>query len=234
MRKLWFYTMDIILPCRCLLCGNSILPPRENVYNVCRCCREKVLFPKGKGCVKCSMSLISEIEICTRCREQKFHLQENYSLCEYRDVIKELIYFYKFRAKRTLAFFFAEMLNAYLSRKKKDLSVIPVPSARSNVRKRGWDHIREIAFVLHNRYGVPVLTCLERKGKVTQKGLSSKDRFTNIMGKIICTHPHKLIGIKEVVLLDDIFTTGATANECTRVLLDNGIKKVSVVTIALD
>ncbi|MBN1798997.1 MAG: ComF family protein [Spirochaetales bacterium] len=233
-KKYWFYALDVVLPCRCLVCGQSLLPPRKNEYNMCRCCQEKIVILKGKRCIKCSMPLISEVEICTRCREREFHFEENYSICEYRGIIKELIYFYKFKAKRTLAVLFAKLLYNYLSLKKQNLLVIPIPSTRSNIRKRGWDHIKEIAFVLHNRYRVPVLYCLKREGKLTQKGLNSKDRFTNILGKVTCTHPQKLAGIREVVLLDDIFTTGATASECARVLLGNGIKKVSVLTIALD
>ncbi len=184
--------------------------------------------------MKCSIPLISEAEICTRCREQCYHFICNYSLCEYRDIIKELIYFYKFKAKQSLAFFFAELLYKYLSRKKQKFFLVPIPSIRSNVRKRGWDHIKGITRVLHNRYRIPVLSCLKRKGGVTQKDLSSRDRFANVLGKVFCIHPQKLIGIREAVLLDDIFTTGATANECARVLLNNGIKKVSVLTIALD
>jgi competence protein ComFC len=201
---------------------------------MCRECQGKVVFIKGRRCIKCSVSLISEAKICTRCREREYYFTQNYALCEYRDTIKDLIYFYKFKAKRTLCFFFAELLYKYLSLKKTKYLLIPVPSMQHNVRKRGWDHMRLIARVLHNRYRIPVLSCLKRKGWITQKELSSRERFENIVGSISCTHGQQLIGLQEAVLLDDIFTTGATANECARVLIDNGVKEVSVLTVALD
>jgi competence protein ComFC len=228
------FFLEIVFPSRCLLCGELLLPGGNNRCHLCPECKTKLVPIQGKRCMKCSTQLISENEICTRCRTQHYHFTRNYSLFEYRDVIKELLYYYKFKAKQKLAVFFAELIYPYLKTMEERSIIIPIPSRRRNVRKRGWDQIKTIGRILQNHYKLPVHFCLKRRGGLAQKELNIEDRFKNIYGKIVCKPLDRLKGVQKAILLDDIFTTGATANECARVLLNQGVKEVSVFTIALD
>jgi competence protein ComFC len=226
--------LNFMFPCRCLACGKVLAASARERYHLCPACRKKITFLSGRRCIKCSIPLISEERVCTRCREQEYFFRHNHSLCEYRGIVKELIYFYKFKARQNLGFLFAEILGAYLDTEKQGLPVIPVPSKPANIRKRGWDHMKNLVRILRRDYGVPVLDCLKRKGGASQKELDKKERFRNIRGKIHHTGGHGLETVERAVLLDDIFTTGATASECARVLIRGGLKEVSVVTLALD
>jgi len=203
-------------------------------YPLCMMCIEKVKFIEGVRCKKCSMLLISENEICTRCREIDYHFLSNYSLFEYRGLVKELIYQYKFKAKKRLAYLFSEYLSVIINKWFNNMIVIPVPAQRKSIIKRGWDHVAVIAEILGKKYGIKVINCLKKKRVIPQKELGELERFKNIKGKIILKTRCLPWIFKEIVLLDDIFTTGATLNECSHVLKEYGVKKIYCITIAID
>jgi competence protein ComFC len=189
---------------------------------------------RGGRCARCSMPLISAEYICTRCRDQEYAFSCNHSLYEYTGIVRELLYHYKFKARRSLGFLFAELLGEYLNAEKRGVPVIPVPSRPANVRKRGLDHMKHLARILSADHGVRVLDCLARRGGSSQKELGKKERFRNIRGTIRVGGGFDPQTITRAVLLDDIFTTGATVSECARVLKSRGLREVSVVTLALD
>ena len=98
---------------------------------------------------------------------------------------------------------------------------------------KGWEHIEYISAILKNKYKLPVQNLLTRKGKKAQKTLSREERAQNLRKNIrIKRNIRKLP--ETVVLLDDIFTTGTTINECAGILKEAGVKKIFSLTIAID
>ena len=171
-----------------------------------------------------------------RCRERSFPFRMNFSLYSYEGPIKEILHQYKFHNQRALANLFAALLSSRLRASFGEDPLVPVPARPANRRKRGWDHVGVIAEVLRTRYGYTVVPLLGRSGGAAQKSLDFEHRTTNLRGRI---HLSRCPGSgktapKRVILLDDIFTTGATAGECSRILLASGIEEVNVVTIAVD
>ncbi len=230
--------LEILFPGRCLICGKSLLFQGKPFYPACPACLEELRpVENRKRCRKCSVPLISEREICTRCREREYEFSSNYSLFEYSGIMKELIYQYKFKNRKRVALVFAGLIAAEIGKKYRNLPVVPVPARKSTLRQRGWDHLEVIAGVLEKYYRIPVLRLLKRRGKVPQKGLGYRERMINIRGGIILAERMKT-NISpfpgRVVLLDDIFTTGSTVNECACILHGAGIKDVQVLTLALD
>ena len=181
----------------------------------------------------CSTALLSESALCTRCRDVEYAFLSSFSVFEYREDIKELIYQYKFRGRRRVALLFAHFLADAYERMYSGVSIVPVPARPVSVRKRGWDHVGVIASILGNRLSVPVIRCLERMGGSPQKSLDFHERRRNLRGKIRLKRRHRLLP-RHVVLLDDVFTTGATVDECARVLVGAGAGKVNVLTVARD
>ncbi len=156
--------------------------------------------------------------------------------------MRELIYQYKFRNHRRLGLYFALWLaRAYRTRYAGE-PLVPVPFRPSGKRQRGWDHIECILDHLEHIYRIPVQPLLVRDNGRQQKRLDFEGRMGNLKGRVrmrgAATHPFAGGSLSRlpasVVLLDDIFTTGATASECGRVLREAGIDKVSVLTIAID
>ena len=237
-----------LFPQACLLCGAPFLfesvdeAPDAAAIPLCRLCHRTIQPLEGRRCERCSQPLTSESTLCLRCREREFWFDGNWSLFAYDGAVRELIYQYKFRNHRRLGRYFALWLARGYQARYAGLPVVPVPFRPSGKRKRGWDPIECILSHLNHTYRIPVQPLLVRANGRQQKCLDFEGRMGNLKGRVrmragsigppASNPPFHLPG--SVVLLDDIFTTGATASECSRVLREAGIAKVSVLTIAID
>jgi len=225
--------LELLFPGHCLLCGTSLLNaerPTEAAgcfTPVCRSCLESLRPLQGRRCRRCSAPLIGARDLCTRCRKRSYHFRDNLSLFAYSDAVKELLYQYKFKQRRRVAPLLAYFLASAYWEHFSGLPLVPVPG------RRVPDHIERICRILERKHDVPVRRLLSRRGGVPQKSLDYARRCRNIRGTIACQR-HGSSPAAEVVLLDDVFTSGATASECARVLVSGGIESVRVLTFALD
>lgn len=115
----------------------------------------------------------------------------------------------------------------------KQFMLIPVPLHPVRLKEREFNQSVIIASVINSKLGIPVFTDVLFRQHYTkpQVGLAYKERKENIAGAF--TVPNKaVIKGKEIILVDDVFTTGSTVNECAKVLKKNGAAKVFVVTVA--
>ena len=203
-------------------------------FTVCTSCIAKLKPITGqRRCKVCSINLVSESEICTHCREREYAFGANYSLFAYQGMIKELIYQFKFKNRKRVALVLAHFLSKELIERFRNIAVIPVPARKSTLRKRGWDHMEAISRILENDYSIHIYRFLERKGDIPQKALSYNQRIQNIR-ETIFIRKKRIFNMEHALLLDDIFTTGATVSECARVLRGEGINRVDVLTLAID
>ncbi|MBB6478820.1 ComF family protein [Spirochaeta isovalerica] len=109
------------------------------------------------------------------------------------------------------------------------------PASAAKKRKKGWDQVEQICGVLKKTNRFKVVQVLKKKSATGQKMLSLEDRKKNLKGKIHCTlNGASLIQEKNILLIDDVFTTGATADECSSVLKKNGASRVVSLTVAVD
>jgi ComF family protein len=235
--KLGRTLLEIIYPRCCICCGDPLLFRGSLRFPICASCEQSLtLIEAERRCFVCSIPLISELQCCTRCCERRFSFTSNFSLYEYRGAIRQIISQFKFSNRRSLAALIARLLRPELERRFEGLPVIPVPGSRRSVRRRGWDPMLEVARALHRTAGTETLALLVRRDGRPQKGLHYQERMENIRGTIQLRRPGRsAVGLPaRVVLLDDIFTSGATADECTRVLLSAGVREVSVLTLAME
>ncbi len=225
--------LDMLFPGKCLLCGENLIFKNEPFFPVCSSCFNRLKpIAAVKRCRVCSIPLVSEIETCTRCRERSFAFTSNFSLFEYRGLMKELIYQYKFRGRRRVALILSRFLAEEILKNYSGISVVPVPARKYTLRRRGWDHIELILKIMEKSFGIQILKLLKRKGNIPQKALDYQMRVENIRGTIYLKKKHN--PKSSVILLDDIFTTGATVDECARILGNAGIEKIDVLTLAID
>jgi ComF family protein len=205
-------------------------------YPVCDQCLDTLESVRGERCSVCGRALVSEIETCTGCRLRDYPFTSNRSLFEYRGRVKELIHQYKFAGRRRVGLVMADQIAEVLSRDYRDCPIVPVPPRPSVKRERGWDQIEWICRFLERRYKREVLRYLSRSGGEPQKALSYEQRQINMARAKVefSGDARRLMQVPGVVLLDDIFTTGATAGECTRVLREAGASRVYVLTYAQD
>ena len=111
-------------------------------------------------------------------------------------------------------------------------AIVPVPLHRQRERERGFNQAEILASVLGNRLRRPVLrTALERiRATPPQRG-KPRERIRNVRGAFGVGKPEK-IKDRTLLLVDDVFTTGATVNECAKILMKAGARRVLVYTLA--
>lgn len=179
-------------------------------------------------------------------RGRKTENESVYALFDYRDeIIRHMIWALKYRRNRKVAKIFAQILYDFLIEEFSDLSVysdfnrpllIPIPLFKKRQRKRGFNQTeilsREIAAIGGESF-CALYTDLLKKVKDTpsQTSLERHKRLENVIGVFAVTDT-KNIKNRNIVLLDDVTTTGATLNEARKVLLGAGAKSVVGVALA--
>ncbi len=224
--------LNFIIPERCVICGDIIIE-QNKFYPLCSGCESELKPNKIKFCSICSYPLISETSKCLRCRNRDFNFINNRALFNYSGKIKELIYQYKFSNYKAISFYFAKLLSNILIQKYSNIIIVPVPGRKIVKKQKGWEHIDFICTILKKNYKLPVQNLLERKGKKAQKTLTREKRAENLRKSIRIKRNIRILP-ETVVLLDDIFTTGITINECAGILKEAGVKEIFSLTIAID
>lgn len=220
----------------CLSCGKLSYD-----VPVCAECRKKlegyVGFDSGARCSKCGKVLISEIGTCLECREHHSlsSLDALYPLHSYLQWKKDLAFAWKMEGQRRLSPLFANLLYAALrSLGLEKKAVVPVPPRPGKLKSEGWDQIDELSRILSKKHGVRVLPLLERKTSTEQKKLGRDERI-GAAGAVyaLSSQTKEAFEIlpEEVVLLDDIVTTGATMEKCAWLLRGAGVRKVSGIAL---
>jgi ComF family protein len=150
--------------------------------------------------------------------------------------LQAAIHRWKYEGKTHLTSFFAEWmaegLNRYWELHSLDL-LIPVPLHPQRLRERGFNQALLLVKELSRRTDTPYLKTILKKRKPTlpQVNLTGVEREKGLRGAFHVTEKEELSG-KSVLLVDDVYTTGATVNECSKVLVRGGAKKVNVLTLA--
>ena len=241
LNKLFSAIFDFFFPLQCSLCGAIIRSENSKLF--CKNCAE--IIPESytssvNRCRVCSRELISEIGICSICRKREYYFTQNISLWDYNnDYIKTLIHNYKFKDKKKIGAFFAcSIFKIYNSNADfKDIPLIPAPCSRKRIIKYGWDHMKYLSSILSKKYGIKTFNIFTKKKTKDQKELDYKKRQTSLLNQIkVCDkNLSKCLKISNTaIFIDDVLTTGATANYCSKLLLEHGLKKIIVITLALD
>jgi ComF family protein len=158
------------------------------------------------------------------------------ALGAYEGSLREAIHRWKYEGKTYLTPFFAEWMEEGLNRHWGPHSLdllIPVPLHTQRLRERGFNQALLLVKELSRRTGIPYRKTILQKKKPTipQVNLSGTEREKGLRGAFQVIGKEELLG-KSVLLVDDVYTTGATVNECSKVLLRGGAERVNVLTLA--
>ncbi|MBI9108915.1 MAG: ComF family protein [Spirochaetales bacterium] len=232
---------DLILPNSCALCGASLCLENSAgrdvpLCNACRIAADEALYINSysslRRCRSCGYPLTSENSDCLSCRDKDWNFQSSLSLFLYNGIGRDLICSYKFENRRGLASYFADLILRYHQINHSDAVIIPVPFRPASKRKRGWDHIEEITSLLKKNKTVEISPCLRRDNGPAQKTMNYNKRLLNLNDRIHFNS--KLRPPLKALLLDDVFTTGATLDYCAGVLKEAGTVEIYCLAIALD
>lgn len=204
---------------------------------LCRDCEKSIKKLEPPLCSKCSKPLdySESSDICKECFSQERHFETSKSLYVYDGLIKKAIYSYKYYNKPYFNKLFGNMLLDYM----KSINytsfdfVTSVPLHPSKMRKRGYNQSELLARHISNNLRITYLDALKRTKKTLKQSEQSKEeRRKNLKGAFTAKRCAEKTINSQVLLVDDIYTTGSTVEECSKVLLDFGVSKVYVITIA--
>jgi len=202
--------------------------------NVCGIC-EKIC--KDDLCKKCEIKLNNIMKLKIDIYKNK-NFRKHLYLFKYEGIIKEKLIKFKFNEKPYIYKSFVKILikNKKVCRFLKSYDIIiPVPIHYNRKVIRGYNQSdlisKEIAKSLNIKYEDKVI--FKKINNKPQSTKNKEERKVNVIGAYYCKNGHRIYG-KKVLILDDIYTTGSTVNECSKVLKLAGAKSVDVITIAKD
>ena len=238
---LHLHLIDILYPPRCHLCSRFLYPT------------EATLDPKYL-CTECRASLAPVTHpLCTVCGNPfpasagQDHLCENclrsnpwYDLVRapylYSGPLMEAVQRFKYKSEThlisTLGPLLSSFAGGYISHPQ-GIMIIPVPLHRRRLRERGFNQSLLLARAVSSHLGAKLdfLTLVRRRYTAAQTGLSKEKRKKNVKDAFLVVNPERVKG-EVILLVDDVFTTGHTLNECARTLKRSGARTVICLTLA--
>ncbi len=229
-------TLDLFSPPVCFLCHN---PTHRKRRALCWDCLRKSLLVADGLCDVCgvrAMGAVPAAFTCSDCaRDTPAFLQARAATIFAGD-IRRLVHLFKYQKSLWLCNDFADLLHGcFLTHYSADMFdlIVPVPISIAKFWRRHYNQSEFLARELSHRVALPLLSgALARKGApVSQTTLTRHQRAVNVAHAFRVKRPRKIEG-QRILLLDDVFTTGATANACAKTLLRHGARSVHVITVA--
>lgn len=224
--------VGLIYPPRCFVCGRASQEP------LCQSCLSQVELIKPPLCERCGKPLGEAGRSCRDCRGRRLYFSHARSIGLYDGSLKEAIHALKFGGGRRLGYFFAQVMVKSLPADFLEIDLVTyVPLHRGKRRRRGYNQAELLAKAFGRRMDRPVRCLLKCQRRTEdQAKLNLKDRRVNVRGAFRLSG-HSSSGWenvkgKRIILIDDVYTSGSTVNECARVLRQAGAKEVKVLTLA--
>ncbi len=211
--------LDIIAPESCLECQVE-----GSIW--CDWCRLQYDCLPSR-CFVCHATT-ANFEVCQKCRKTT-SLSSVYVYGEYKGINKQLVQLLKFDCKRHIATPMARSMGDALPYFGANTVLVPVPSASSHIRLRGFDQTVVLAKELSKHKGLKINNLLIRTNHIRQVGSTKALRKKQIAGAFRVSIGRKGLLPDHIVLVDDVVTTGATLSEASKVLKQSGIKRVDAV-----
>ena len=236
--KAWLNAgLGLLYPEVCQLCGEARATPAEGY--VCGGCRAKARFIQEPFCQRCGRPYEGDITTqfeCANCQEMGWHFKSARSAVIARDPVLEVIHRYKYQRALWFEPFLAELLiraAVPVLGQQKPSMIVPVPLHPTKQREREFNQAERLAQRLGAAMRIPVNKRLLRRvvRTRTQTQLSRQERLANVRNAFAMRGGQRLNG-ERIVLLDDVFTTGATTSACAGVLTAAGAGEVCVWTVA--
>jgi len=231
------HVVDFALPPRCPSCGTIV--PEPNAF--CLPCWQSLSFLGDPCCVRCGLPFDYETGAeaeCGRCLADPPPFDRLRAAVAYGDTARKVALKLKYSGRpgvaETLAHFMARQLS-WVGGREGEALLVPVPLHRWRIWKRGYNQAALIASALSRRSGIRAELDLLRRTRATPplKGLGRRERALTVRGVFaVSKEDRERIKGRHIILIDDVFTSGATAGACARTLRRAGARSVAVLTWA--
>lgn len=228
--------LDFLFPKYCVNC-------RKVGDYICPSCFSFLSFDVSMICLVCNKGSIDGLTH-PGCKSS-LSIDGAFCAVAYKGIVKKLIYNFKYKPylsdlNKTLTELFYESIiqqEIFQNVLKTSPILVPVPLSKKRLRSRGYNHSRLLAEGLSKYFNLKLIEALQRiKETKSQFGLKLKDRKVNLKDAFMLNtkYPSALLRSSNILLVDDILTTGSTLLEAARILKKNGAKKVYGLTLARD
>ena len=243
----------VLFPSDCRICGEPLI--RISRLPVCQSCLEHIRPVEGRLCSVCGKRVLSSYAaagpdgalVCPVCRRVQAPFAAAVAYGSYEGGLRELIHLLKYSGVRPAANVLGRMLAETICRTDfadttqstadDGIVVIPVRLHKTRRHQRGFNQAELIAraalklIANPNRFRLADNVLQRQRDTHSQIGLTSHQRRENMRGAFVVTRTEE-VNAREVLLVDDVYTTGTTVSECARVLRRAGASRVRVATVA--
>jgi len=216
------------------VCGRELF--RDERLGLCADCR--LPFNTGPKCPRCGIAVSGEETYCERCKSYGRTFDGARSALIYEDGAVSLLHGFKFGGARFLAKYFCRMMTDVFKNDYKDLppfaAAVPVPLSADRLKERGYNQAELLARGVAEELKLPVLPdiLIKVKDLPPQAKKSREERQQEIEGAFVPNAAGYKLNKSRLLLIDDVLTTGATTEECAKVLKKAGADYVYCLTLA--
>ncbi len=231
--EIFGYILDGIFPRICPICNEIV---KRGGYDICPDCARRLSFVGDSYCMRCGKPVEELEEYCRDCVSGIHDYDEGRAALVYDEYMSKSIYRFKYNGKREFAGFYSRVMYERLGKKMESWNadvIVPVPVHRSKQKKRGYNQAYLIAKGLSDRLHIPVCDTLVTRNKATavQKNLGARERRNNLKKAFNVTQ--NVVKLDSVLIVDDIYTTGATIDAIARCLKAAGVSRVYFATLCI-
>lgn len=226
----------LCFPPVCLACKKAL--PGIQDFLFCKDCAEKiepVTEPLCNCCGRPFPHAAGGNHLCSYCLTHTRHFNRARALVHYQDPIRQAIHSLKYGGKTVPLATFYQLFATHPIFQQQEIPdlILPVPLHAKRLKERGFNQALFLAQAFFPQYKKRIYPDLLRRTRETtpQTGLAGADRRRNVRKAFLVRDPEK-VKDKTVLLVDDVFTTGTTVNECAQTLKRAGCGEVQVLTLA--
>lgn len=233
MRDIKKYATELLFPRACPICGD-LLGNKGYICGDCRFLLSPVSFP---ACLICGCEIDDEEkELCEDCSRRERSYLRGFPALNYAGEIRDAVAGFKYHGKKYYADFFADEIIRRHGAAICEIApeaLIPVPIHKRKLKTRGYNQAELLAKALSRRIKIPVDSGLVTRciNTLPQKNLGDMEREKNLKRAFISSD--KIVKYNKVMIVDDIYTTGATVEALTRVLKGMGVNEVFYTSICI-
>ncbi len=220
-KKIINAAVELVYPRSCCVCGGGVKSSKN--ASLCETCFKEIKYNRPVFPASAE-------------ERRGRYFDRAHSVCVYEGITRECVHKFKYDGALSLETLFTELManyaERYMDKNAFDL-IVPVPLHRTKLRERSFNQAAILASFLSRKLKIPCVdnNLIRVKAGRPQIDLPKKERLKDIKGAFKTRRPILLNG-SSVLLVDDVLTTGATVNECSKVLKLAGVRYVEVLTLA--